>query len=256
MKITLEQIVTTGIHLGHPTRCWNPNMATFIYGVRNGFHLLDLVITRSLLDVAQRFLMQISREGRGILFVGSESHTKQIVEERALVSGSFFVKGRWLGGTLTNLSTIQMSLLQLYRLEQDKRAGLWENLTKKNATLLRKKLQRKQQLKGLKGMESLPGTVVILTQKRNHIAIHECKKMQIPTVCLLDTDCDPSIVDFGIPINDDSVARIQLFLETILPSIYEGRRWWLSKKVKKQTKILNRTFTKRARLIFSIRYFF
>nr|YP_009139357.1 ribosomal protein S2 [Lepidodinium chlorophorum]BAR72331.1 ribosomal protein S2 [Lepidodinium chlorophorum] len=248
MTITLEQIIITGIHLGHLTQCWNPKIAAYIYGVRNGSHLIDLVITRTQLKIAQHFLVQIRGEGRSVLFVGNELHTKQIVKERALVSKCFFVKGRWLGGILTNLPTIQTSLLQLHRLEQEKKNGLWRNLTKKNVTLLRKKLQRKQQLKGLQGMKSVPGIVVILTQKRNNIAIQECKKIQIPTICLLDTDCDPSIVNIGIPINDDSGARIQLFLETILLSIYEGHRWWLSKKVKQQTKIYKRTFKKRTRL--------
>lgn len=249
MEITLEQIVVTGIHLGHPTQCWNPKMAMYIYGVRNDLHLIDLVITRTQLEIAQHFLVQVSGEGRSVLFVGNGTHTKQVVEERALVSGSFFVRGRWLGGTLTNFPTIQTSLSKFYRLEQDKKTGLWRNLTKKNVTLLIKKLQRKQQLKGLKGIKSIPGIVIILTQKRNNIAIRECKKIQIPTISLLDTDCDPSIIDIGIPINDDSGARIQLFLETILPSIYEGRRWWLSKKVKQQIKISKRTFTKRTRLL-------
>jgi small subunit ribosomal protein S2 len=247
MKITLEQIVITGIHLGHPTRCWNPKMATYIYGVRNGSHLIDLVMTRTQLDVAQRFLMQIRREGKRVLFVGSEPHTKQNAEDAALISQSFFVKGRWLGGTLTNLSTIQISLSQLNRLEKDARTGAWANLTKKNITLLRKKLYRKQQLKGLIGIESIPRAVVIFTQMTNQIAIQECQKLKIPTICLLDTDCDPKIADIGIPINDDSRSRIQLFLEIILPSIYEGRRWWLSIKAKKQLRFNNWRFKKRER---------
>jgi small subunit ribosomal protein S2 len=188
------------------------------------------------LDVTQRFLQQITREGKRILFVGSEPHTKQITEERALASQSFFVKGRWLGGTLTNLSTIQISLSQLSRLEQDESTGAWANLTRKHITLLRKKLYRKQQLKGLIGIQSIPRAVVIFTQKANQIAIQECHKLKIPTISLLDTNCDPKRADIGIPMNDDSKARIQLFLETILPSIYEGRRWWLSIKVKKQLK--------------------
>jgi small subunit ribosomal protein S2 len=235
-QITLEQIVITGIHLGHPTRCWHPKIAPYIYGVRNGSHLIDLVVTRAQLDVTQRFLQQITREGKRILFVGSEPHTKQITEERALASQSFFVKGRWLGGTLTNLSTIQISLSQLSRLEQDESTGAWANLTKKHITLLRKKLYRKQQLKGLIGIQSIPRAVVIFTQKANQIAIQECHKLKIPIISVLDTNCDPKKADIGIPMNDDSRARIQLFLETILPSIYEGRRWWLSIKVKKQLK--------------------
>ena len=143
-QITLEQIIITGIHLGHPTQCWHPKIVSYIYGVRNDSHLIDLVVTRVQLNVTQHFLQQIIREGKHILFVGSEFYTKQITKERAFASQSFFVKKRWLGGTLTNLSTIQISLFQLNRLEQDKSIGVWINLTKKHITLLQKKLYRKQ----------------------------------------------------------------------------------------------------------------
>jgi small subunit ribosomal protein S2 len=144
MKITLEQIIITGIHLGHLTQCWNPKIVTYIYGVRNGLHLIDLVMTRIQLNVIQRFLMQIRREGKYVLFVGNEFHTKQNAEDIAFISQSFFVKKRWLGGTLTNLSTIQISFSQLNRLEKDTKTGVWINLMKKNIILLQKKLYRKQ----------------------------------------------------------------------------------------------------------------
>lgn len=143
-QITLEQIIITGIHLGHPTQCWHPKIVSYIYGVRNDLHLIDLVVTRVQLNVTRHFLQQIIREGKHILFVGSEFYTKQITKERAFASQSFFVKERWLGGILTNLFTIQISLFQLNRLEQDKSIGVWINLTKKHITLLQKKLYRKQ----------------------------------------------------------------------------------------------------------------
>ena len=144
MEVTLEQMIVTGIHLGHLKQFWNPKMAGYIYGVRNGSHVINLVVTRIQLWLALQFLTRASREGSHVLFVGSEQHTKQFAKERAIISQSFFVKKRWLGGSLTNLSTIQMSLLQLRRLEQDKKAGAWVNLTTKNTILLQKKLNRKK----------------------------------------------------------------------------------------------------------------
>ena len=144
MKVTLEQIIVTGIHLGHLKQSWNPKIAEYIYGVRNGFHVINLVVTRIQLNIARRFLIRISSEGKRVLFVGSEQYTKQFAKERAFISQSFFVKKRWLGGILTNLSTIQASLFQLRRFEQEKQTDTWINLPAKNTILLKKKLQRKQ----------------------------------------------------------------------------------------------------------------
>jgi len=235
MKVTLEQMIIAGMLFGHPTCQWNPKIGIYKYGVRKGIVLIDLVKTRQQLKKAQDFLTKIRREGKEILFVGTKIQASASIRERAQISNRFFVKKRWLGGRLTNLPTIQISLLQLHRLEREKKNGSWLSLPKKEISLLQKRLDRLvRYLDGLKGMKSIPGVVIIVGQKVELTAIQECRKLSIPTICRLDTDCDPSLVEVGIPINDDSTARIRLFLEVILPGIQEGDRCWISKKVQKQ----------------------
>jgi small subunit ribosomal protein S2 len=236
MKITLEQIVSTGIHIGHPTHLLNRKITPYIYWTKtkNNCNLIDLVKTRIQIDKVQQFLVTIGRNGKRVLFVGNELYTKQTIEEAAIASHNFFVKERWLGGTLTNLPIIQKSLSRLYKLELDEQQGVWTSLPKKSVILLQKEIiNRKRHLEGLKRIHSVPGVVIILNQRTNSTAIRECQKLKIPTISLLDTDCDPNLIDLGIPINDDSRSRTRLFLETILPRILEGYRWWVSKKVKR-----------------------
>merc|ERR1712151_729009 len=212
-----------GIHLGHPVRRWNPKMAPYIYGVKNGSHLIDLVRTRNQLNEARHFLTIIAREGKCALFVRDKTHIGRIAIDGAFSSQSFFVRGRWLGGTLTNWSTIQISLLQLHSFIRSKKKCVLTGLKKKNITSLQKRIIRlNPHLDGLRGIHSIPGVAIFFKQKASRIAIQEARKLKIPTICILDTDCDPDLIDFGIPINDDSIVRTKLFLEIILPSIQEG----------------------------------
>jgi small subunit ribosomal protein S2 len=237
MKITLEQMMISGIHFGHPTRHWHPKIATYTYGIRNGNHLIDLVKTSQQLKEAQKLVTRVRREGKEILFVGTKKQSSQRIKERAESSQSFFVRDRWLGGILTNWFTVQASLLQLHRLEREKKEGPWELLPKKEAIVLRKRLERLHRyLGGLKGMRSIPRVVILIGQTAEITAIQECRKLKIPLICRLDTDCNPDLVEVGVPINDDSVSRVRLFLKALLPGIHEGRRWWFSKKVQKQKK--------------------
>ena len=239
MKITLEQIVLTGIHLGHPTCYWNPTMSIYIYGVRNGIHIIDLVKTRQQLKKAREFVIKVRGEGKEILFVGTKSQAALRIKERALSSQSFFVKERWLGGILTNWCTVQRSILQLHRLERSQNENLWDFLPKKEKVAQIKRLNRLDRyLGGLKGMRSLPRVVIIVGQITEQVAIQECYKLGIPIVCILDTDCDPKFAEIGIPINDDSTSRIRIFLEVLLPRIQEGRRLWLSKSIQPRKKTL------------------
>ena len=238
MKITLEQIVSTRMHIGHPTHFFNPKIIKYIYWAKtkNNCNLIDLVRTRTQIDKVQQFLVTIRRSGKRILFVGNELYTKQTIEERAIASHSFFVKERWLGGTLTNLPIIQKSVLRLYNGPTRRAQGKLLQLTVPRGGFMtwnKKIINRRRYLKGLKRIQFIPGVVVILNQRINNTAIHECQKLKIPTISLLDTDCDPSLVDLGVPINDDSKSRMRLFLEIILLRIFEGYRWWISKKVKR-----------------------
>jgi small subunit ribosomal protein S2 len=232
MKVTLEQMIIVGIHLGHPTRRWHPKIVSYTYGSRKGIHLLDLVKTRQQLEKAREFLIKARRDGKRILFVGTKKQAADAIKHRAKTSKSFFVRERWLGGILTNWSVVQASLLQLHRLERKQKEGV---ISRKEAVLLSSRLER--YFGGLKGIQTLPGVVIVVGQKVELTAIQECCKLGIPVICRLDSDCNPRLVDIGIPINDDSETSIRLFLETLLPRIQEGRLWWLSEKVKKQSKL-------------------
>jgi small subunit ribosomal protein S2 len=230
MKVTLEQIIVVGIHLGHPTRQWNPKMSSYTYGIQNGIHLIDLVKTMQQIEKAQAFVREVRKSGKGILFVGTKYQAAEVIEEVAYASQSFFVNKRWLGGILTNWVTVQASLFQLHRLESEKNTGMWDLLPKKEAILLQTRLCRlNRYLSGLKGIRARPGVVVVVGQSVELTAIQECYKLKIPVVCRLDTDCDPSIVEIGVPINDDSTSRIRLFLELIALRIQKGQRSLFSK---------------------------
>jgi small subunit ribosomal protein S2 len=247
-------MMISGIHFGHPTRHWHPKIAGYTYGIRNGSHLIDLVKTRKQLKEAQKLVTRVRREGKEILFVGTKKQSSQRIKERAQSSQSFFVRERWLGGILTNWFTVQASLLKLHRLERDKKKGPWESLQKKEARVLQKRLDRLDRyLGGLKGIRSIPRVVILVGQTVEIAAIQECRKLEVPLICRLDTDCNPDLVEVGVPINDDSVSRIRLFLKSLLPGIYEGRRWWFSRKVRKQRK-KGLIDTKRSRMFIKIHF--
>jgi small subunit ribosomal protein S2 len=231
MEFTLEKRISAGIHLGHPTQYWNPKIAIYTYGIRNGVRLIDLVKTYRQLKEAKEFLTRIKRQGKHILFIGTKLQAKQIVKERAQHSESFFVRERWLGGMLTNWSTVRISLIQLHRLERDNEKGAWISLSKKNVTFLRKRLEQLERyFGGLKGIQTIPDLAIITGQTSEMVRVRECYKLEIPVVCSLDTDCDPSLVKIGIPMNDDSKASIRLFFETLLPRIKDGYNLWTQKK--------------------------
>jgi small subunit ribosomal protein S2 len=231
MEFTLEKRIVAGIHLGHPTRYWNPKISIYTYGVRNGVRLLDLVKTWRQLKEAKKFLRRIKGYGKDILFIGTKPQATQIVKERAQVSRSFFVRERWLGGILTNWSTVQGSLLQLYGLEREKEKDAWITLSKKDITSLRKRLEQlNRYFGGLKGIQTIPDLSVIVGQTTELVSVRECSKLEIPIVCRLDTDCDPNLAKIGVPINDDSEARIRLFFRTLIPRIRDGYNLWIQKK--------------------------
>jgi small subunit ribosomal protein S2 len=239
MEFTLEKRIAAGIHLGHPTRYWNPKISVYTYGVRDGIRLLDLVKTCRQLREAQKFLKRIKRYGKNILFIGTKTQAKQTIKERAKASQSFFVRERWLGGILTNWSTVQRSLLQLHRLEREKEKSVWTSLSKKNATFLRKRLEQLERyFGGLKGIQTIPDLVIVIGQITELVRIRECRKLKIPIICRLDTDCDPSLVKIGVPINDDSSARINLFFRCILPRIKDGYNLWMQKKLKRKNSFI------------------
>lgn len=220
-----------GRHLGHQTRKWHPKRAAYTYGVRKGLHLIDLVKTRHQLAEARTFLTTQAGEGKTFLFVGTKNQAVRAVEEAARRSRSFYVNERWLGGRLTNWRTVRSSLVRLHLLERQEQRGELDKLPKKEAANLRKLHERlSRYVGGLKGRRRLPDVVIIVGQRQELAAVSECQHLGIPRVSLLDTDCDPTKTQIGVPTNDDSAAAIELVLNEFTEAIREGRRVWRQRR--------------------------
>nr|YP_009399919.1 ribosomal protein S2 [Tolypiocladia glomerulata]ARW69738.1 ribosomal protein S2 [Tolypiocladia glomerulata] len=222
--VSLEDLLEAGVHFGHQSRRWNPKMFPYIYTERNGIHIIDLVQTAYLLNDACSFIKQCSREGKTFLFLGTKRQAAGIIAKEAIRSNSFYVNQRWLGGMLTNWVTIKSRVERLNELEQQDQDGLIDGLPKKEASMIRKELDRlRKHLHGIKNMKNVPDLVIIVDQKKEITAIQECVKLGVPTICMLDTNCDPEIVDVPIPSNDDAIRSIKLILSKISDAILEGR---------------------------------
>jgi small subunit ribosomal protein S2 len=225
-KISLEEMMEAGVHFGHQTRGWNPKMATYIYGERNGIHLIDLVQTARLLSEAYDFLLTASQEGKEFLFLGTKNQAVDIVAKEATRCGSHFVNQRWLGGMLTNWPTIKTRINKLKDLELSEQNGILDSLPKKESAVLKRQLWKlRKYLGGLQNMKNLPDVVIIVDQKREINAVRECMKLGIPTICLLDTNCDPTLSDIPIPANDDAIRSIELIISKLADAIIEGRNF-------------------------------
>lgn len=221
--VSLEELLEAGVHFGHQARRWNPKMFRYIYTERNGIHIIDLVQTAQLLNDACDFIKKSAREGKTFLFLGTKRQAAGIVAQEATRSKSFYVNQRWLGGMLTNWVTIKARVERLNQLEQKEHDGLIDNLPKKEAAIVRKELDRlRKHLNGIKTMTNLPDLVIVVDQKKEITAIQECIKLGLPTICILDTNCNPEIVDIPIPANDDAIRSIKLVLSKIADSIIEG----------------------------------
>nr|YP_009395584.1 ribosomal protein S2 [Vertebrata isogona]ARW64539.1 ribosomal protein S2 [Vertebrata isogona] len=223
--VSLEELLEAGVHFGHQSRRWNPKMFPYIYTERNGIHIIDLVQTAHLLNDACNFVKQCSKEGKTFLFLGTKRQAAGIIEREAIKSDSFYVNQRWLGGMLTNWITIKSRVERLNQLEQKDQDGLIDILPKKEASVVRKELERlRKHLNGIKNMKNLPDLVIVVDQKKETTAIQECIKLGVPTICILDTNCNPEIVDVPIPANDDAIRSIKLVLSKISDAILEGRK--------------------------------
>lgn len=221
--VTLAQLLESGVHFGHQTRRWNPKMDQYIFTARNGVHIIDLVQTAKLLDGAYSFVKDAAGKGQKFLFVGTKRQAAGIVAEEAKRCGSYYVNQRWLGGMLTNWSTIKTRVERLKELERMQETGALALRPKKEAAVLRRELEKLQKyLGGIKLMRRLPDVVIMVDVKREYNAVQECQKLGIPIVSLLDTNCDPSVVDVPIPGNDDAIRSIKLILGSLANGIYEG----------------------------------
>ena len=221
--VSLAQMMESGVHFGHQTRRWNPKMAPYIYTSRNGVHIIDLVQTAQLMDNAYNYMRTQSEQGKKFLFVGTKRQAAGIIAQEALRCGSHYINQRWLGGMLTNWATIKTRADRLKDLER-RETGALDLLPKKEASMLRREMTKLQKyLGGIKNMRKVPDIVVIVDQKREYNAVQECEKLGIPIVSMLDTNCDPDVVDIPIPANDDAIRSIKLIVGKLADAIYEGR---------------------------------
>jgi small subunit ribosomal protein S2 len=222
--IAMKDLLEAGVHFGHQTKRWNPKMKEYIFGERNGIYIIDLGKTVKLFREAEEFILNLAAENRTILFVGTKRQAQDVIAEEAQRCNMFYVNERWLGGLLTNFATIQRSLGRLRDLEAMSTDGRFDTLSKKEIARNekeRKKLQKN--LEGIRGMSRLPDAVFVVDTKKEKIAVDEARKLKIPVIGVVDTNCDPDEVDFVIPGNDDALRAIRLFASRIAETVIQGR---------------------------------
>lgn len=222
--VSLAQMMESGVHFGHQTRRWNPKMSPYIYTSRNGVHIIDLVQTAQLMEEAYTFMRTAAEQGKKFLFIGTKRQAAGIIAQEASRCGAYYVNQRWLGGMLTNWTTIKTRVERLKDLERREESGALDLLPKKEAAVLRREMEKLQKyLGGIKLMRKIPDVVLIVDQKREYNAVQECQKLGLTIVSLLDTNCDPDVVDIPIPANDDAIRSIKLIIGKLADAIYEGR---------------------------------
>ncbi|NLB53086.1 MAG: 30S ribosomal protein S2 [Syntrophomonadaceae bacterium] len=223
--ITMKQLLEAGVHFGHQTRRWNPKMATYIYMERNGIYIIDLQQTVKKFTEAYDFVKNVAADGKGILFVGTKKQAQETIKEEAQKCGMYFVNQRWLGGMLTNYKTIRKRVFRLKELEKMEQDGAFEVLTKKEvAKLINERERLERFLGGIKDMDKLPGAVFIVDPRKERIAVAEARKLGIPVVAIVDTNCDPDEVDYVIPGNDDAIRAVKLISSKIADAVLEARQ--------------------------------
>ena len=221
--VSLRDLLEAGVHFGHQTRLWNPKMKPYIYGEKNGVHIIDLQKTARSLVEATRFVQGVAARGGSVLFVGTKRASQEIVSEEAGRAGMYYVNNRWLGGTLTNFQTVKKSIEHFVGLEKARDDGRFDLLTKKEARDLHRRIGKMERsLGGIKAMKGLPDLMFVIDPKREHIAVREGQKLGIPIVALCDTNCDPKGIDYVIPGNDDAMKSIRLFTAAIADACIEG----------------------------------
>ena len=223
-EITMKQLLQAGVHFGHQTTHWNPKMKKYIYGARNGIHIVDLQKTLKKFREAEEFIRKITAEGKKILFVATKRQAQELVKHEAERCGMYFVNQRWLGGTMTNFSTIRKSIDRLLQLEKMEEEGEFERLHKKEALNKRKEIEKLNKfLGGIKSMRKLPDALFIIDTQKERIALAEAKTLGIKTFALVDTNCDPNGIDFPFPGNDDAIRSIKLFATRVADVALEGQ---------------------------------
>ena len=223
--ISMKQLLEAGVHFGHQTRRWNPKMAKYIFTERNGIYIIDLQKTVKKVDEAYAFLRDVAAEGKSVLFVGTKKQAQEAIKEEALRANMFYVNERWLGGMMTNFQTIQKRVNRLKELEAMEADGTFEVLTKKEVQGLRHEMEKLEKyLGGIKEMNKLPGALFVVDPRKERIAVAEARKLNIPIVAIVDTNCDPDEVDYVIPGNDDAIRAVKLLTGRMADAIMEGRQ--------------------------------
>ena len=223
--VAMKQLLEAGVHFGHQTRRWDPKMAEYIFQARNGIHIIDLQKTSKKLDEAYAFLKEQAEEGKTVLFVGTKKQAQECVKEAAEKCGMYYVNQRWLGGTLTNFSTIRKRIGRLLELEKMQEDGTFEVLPKKEVILLKKEMEKlEKNLGGIKEMTEVPGVMFIVDPKKEKIGILEARKLGIPVIGLVDTNCNPQDVDYAIPGNDDAIRAVKLIADCMANAVIEGKQ--------------------------------
>jgi len=222
--VTMKQLLEAGVHFGHRTRRWNPKMKPYIYGERKGIYIIDLQKTLKLLDQTYDYVRERAREGATFMFVGTKRQAQQIIENEAKRCGAAYVNNRWLGGLLTNFTTIRKRIEVLKQYEEMEISGELDALPKKEQSRIRKKLEKlRKNLNGVKDMERIPDVIYVVDPKKEEIAVAEANKLGITVIGIADTNCDPDVLDYLVPGNDDAIRAIQLITRTIADAILEGR---------------------------------
>ncbi|HUZ21956.1 MAG TPA: 30S ribosomal protein S2 [Acidimicrobiales bacterium] len=232
--VTMNQLLEAGVHFGHQTRRWNPKMKRFLYGERNGIYIIDLHQTLSRIEVSYNFVRELVAGGGTVLFVGTKKQTQDPVAEYASACGMPYVNERWLGGMLTNFETIAGRVRKLSELETSRDSGEFDALPKKEALLLSRELEKlERNLGGIRRLQRLPDAVFVIDTKKEHIAVTEANKLNIPVIAVVDTNCDPDVIDYVIPGNDDAIRSGRLLCRVIADAVTEGRYMYSKRAVQK-----------------------
>lgn len=223
--VSMKQLLEAGVHFGHQTRRWNPKMAPYIFAERNGIYIIDLQKTVRLMKDAFDFVKETVEDNKPILFVGTKKQAQESIRDEAVRAGEYYVNERWLGGMLTNYKTIKTRIKRLFELEKMEEEGTLELLTKKEKSLLlaeKEKLER--YLGGIKNMPELPGAIFVIDPRKEKIAVHEARKLGIPVIAVVDTNCDPDEIDYVIPGNDDAIRAVKLLTSVIADAVVEAKQ--------------------------------
>ena len=223
--VSMKQLLEAGVHFGHQTRRWNPKMAPYIFTERNGIYIIDLQKTVKKLEEAYMFVRDLSAEGKEVLFVGTKKQAAESVKEEAIRADAHYVNARWLGGMLTNFTTIRRRIARLKQLRAMEQDGTFDLLPKKEVIALRHEIEKLEKfMGGIKNMKTLPGALFVVDPRKEKIAVSEAKKLGIPVVAIVDTNCDPDDVDYVIPGNDDAIRAVKLIAGCMANAIIEGRQ--------------------------------